>query len=552
MKCPNCNVENTGDSRFCIKCGTELAAASDNKFCMKCGASLKASAKFCTKCGTPTTPVNDTIENKEPAQAPKIQPYGQEAPKATAQAPVQTPVQKPAPQQAQAPKPEPQNTSSAAPAGTPYSSNTSGNAAKAQNGYASLSPSYESMKKESAEPAAPQPAPQAPKAAGFTAFLQSSKGLILIIALVIVALLVAILLVLKSFGAFSGSGKDKEDKPSKPETTVTEETDPEEDDSEPAIDPAKQAEIDKIKAEIQTYVEAAESDNSMSGYYPGALDRYITLAEDYGIAEDIQDEAKEVFDKYVEQTRYSISLLNKQAVMSSLYTQARFDYDEVLEYSDKLNAAGIAVNSDEIREESDGLIDLYREKYIDAINEITERENWSRDEAWNLANNAASIVDDDGNMVLFDLEDYDDPLRLRYIYCLAWATRKEVENGVASGSLTAEEALDIIDSTLEETDYNPQLIFDAISYCNAGGIDPSPYKVAFDSFMDRVCDSDGIVLVLTPGDAEDNRIDINHYWYFNDISSDAESKYQVNGTNGSTSETRAWIRENIRINRIDD
>ena len=37
---------------------------------------------------------------------------------------------------------------------------------------------------------------------------------------------------------------------------------------------------------------------------------------------------------------------------------------------------------------------------------------------------AASLVDEDGNRILFDEDNLDDLMRLRYIYALAWKTRK--------------------------------------------------------------------------------------------------------------------------------
>lgn len=524
MKCPNCNTENTEGSKFCIKCGKEIKEIIKTEtvqtpaFCSKCGAPLKAGVKFCTKCGTP---VQASIQ--KPASAPE-KPHAQQPTGSAANAPVQrptdnasqAPVQKKEAPSTQATVKQPLNTPAQAPA----------------------TPGADKKKKDSS----------------FQAFFQSPKGLILILALVIVALIVAILLVLKSFGVFSKSGKDTE----KPSTETVSEVDepediPEEDnEDEEALDPQTEKEIENIKNEIKTYVEAGDESEGINGYYPEALDRYIILATDYDYAEEIQEEASEVFDKYAAQTRYSVSLLDTQSVSSGLYVQTRRYYDEILDYAEKLEAAGISVDSEDLVAASDELIEFYRTRYIDAINEITERENWSRDEAWNIAKSAASIVDDDGNMILFDLNDLDDPLRLRYIFCEAMATRKEVEAGVASGNLSAADALDIIDSKLEETDYNPQLIFDAISYCNAGKLDPAPYTVAFNSIMDRLSDHDGIILVLTPDDAEDNKVDINHFWAFNDISNDADSRYQVSTINGTTSETRAWIRDNIRINRIDN
>lgn len=75
--------------------------------------------------------------------------------------------------------------------------------------------------------------------------------------------------------------------------------------------------------------------------------------------------------------------------------------------------AGIKFDDCGIGAESDALIEVYRGKYIYAINEITSRENWSRDEAWELMEDAASIVDEDGDRILFNEDDLDDPMRLR-------------------------------------------------------------------------------------------------------------------------------------------
>ena len=46
MICPNCAASNTDGRKFCLECGTRLAAG-----CPACGAQNDASAKFCGECG---------------------------------------------------------------------------------------------------------------------------------------------------------------------------------------------------------------------------------------------------------------------------------------------------------------------------------------------------------------------------------------------------------------------------------------------------------------------------------------------------------------------
>lgn len=49
MKCQNCGTENPKDSKFCIKCGTEIA--DNGCLCPFCGGVNEEGAKFCTFCG---------------------------------------------------------------------------------------------------------------------------------------------------------------------------------------------------------------------------------------------------------------------------------------------------------------------------------------------------------------------------------------------------------------------------------------------------------------------------------------------------------------------
>lgn len=529
MNCPNCKAEISDDMKFCIKCGTKIE-----------------------------TPAAAAKPEETMAQIPKVnlsKPAAQDKPAEETKAPVPPVAQdKPAEEvKPQAPAQPALCTKCGAPlkegikfctqCGAPVVSGTAASQqteAPKYSGFASLG-----LDAPAQAEAPAQPTPEKEKKG------MSSKGLIIIIALVIAALVVAILLALKSMGVFSGGRQDSEVSQSSSrddkEDDEDDEDEPEEED--PEAEAEKAAEIEEIKDQIESYVKEGDKSDAMSAAYPAALDLYIRLADEYDMAEDVSKEADDIFARYAEQVRYSVSLLDGQHVSSSLYLQSRIYYDEIVEYADKLEEAGIEINSDSIREESDNLIEVYREKYIFAINEIASRDNWSRDEAWELAADAASIVDDDGNTILFDEDDFDDPLRLRYIYSLAWVTRKNIETGIRDKTMTAEDALDEIDRVLKETDYNLQLIYDGIYYATEAGIDPTPYTQAFNSIMEKLGENEKILIVLDPSQANETSVDLNHFWAFNDISSGANPDFQVSTVNGTTAETRAWIRKNIRINR---
>ena len=407
-------------------------------------------------------------------------------------------------------------------------------------------------------PEAPvQPAPQAPvqNVPADKPAKKASKGLIILIILAICAIIVAILLALKSAGVFANIGtgdsqnseEDVADNNGLGEDDENGEGDEEEEDPEAAE--ARRQEINDLMDEIDAAVEEGDQSELLNGSYQIALDGFIVLASKYELADDVSKEAAEVFEKFAQQTRNSVALLDGQKVSSGLYIQTRLYYDDILSYANAMSNAGIKFDDCGIQAESDALIETYRAKYIYAINEITNLESWSRDEAWALMEDAASIVDDDGNRVLFNDDDLDDPMRLRYIYALAWKTRKDIETGIANGEMTYEDALDRIDEVLRDTDYNLMLLHDGIYYCDKAGIDSAPYKVAFDNEIEKIQEFDKIIIVLDPAKADETHILMNRYWAFNDISGGAEAAYQVSYNNGTSSTTRAWIRENIRVNR---
>ncbi len=583
MKCPNCQTELTGEEKFCIKCGTKISVDNQPKAEVKTETEVKPEEKEAPKAET----------------APQGKPE-EKAEEKTANAPAQPAIVTPKPMSAEAPKepvkiepvkpdlkPEPDIKDpesmivkaevSAPPVfcikcgakmqpsakfctkcGTPVDRNQK--PAGTSSVVASTAPVAPEAPVQSAPQAPVQSAPvqaapvqtaPAEKPAG----KKTSKGLIILIILAICAIIVAILLALKTAGVFAniGSGDSQNTEEEASDNSGSDEDEENDEDEEEEEDPeateARRQEINDIMDQIDAAVAEGDQSDILNGSYETALDGFITLASKYELADDVSKEASEVFAKYAQQTRNSIALLDGQKVSSGLYIQSRIYYDDILSYVNAMSNAGIKFDDCGIQAESDALIETYRAKYIFAINEITSLESWSRDEAWALMEDAASVVDDDGNRVLFNDDDPDDPMRLRYIYSLAWKTRKDIETGIANGDMTYEDALDKIDEVLRDTDYNLMLLHDGIYYCDKAGIDSAPYKVAFDNEIEKIQEFDKIIIVLDPDKTDETHILMNRYWAFNDISGGAESAYQVSYTNGTSSTTRAWIRENIRVNR---
>lgn len=564
MKCPNCQTELTGQEKFCIKCGTKIPenmqpkAEEPKKEEVKQEPVAEEPKKEEVKAEQPVIvtpkPMSEEKpqESKEPVKIEPVKPEIKPEPdiKDPESMIVKTPVSAPPVFCIKCGAKMQPGAKFCTKCGTPVDQNQKP---------AGASSVVASTAKAPATPVQSAPVQNAPvqnAPAGEEKAKKGSKGIILIIVLAICALIVAILLALKATGVLSritsGISQSTEEAADNDNNEEDEET-PGEDEEEPEENPevaeARRQEISDIMDEIDAAVEEGDKSELITDDYGTALDGYIKLASKYELADDVSKEAAEVFEKYAQQVRNSIALLDGQHVSSGLYIQSREYYDEILGYADAMTNAGIKFDDCGIGAESDALIEVYRGKYIYAINEITSRENWSRDEAWELMEDAASIVDEDGDRILFNEDDLDDPMRLRYIYSLAWKTRKDIETGIANGSMTYEDALDRIDSVLRDTDYNLMLLHDGIYYSDKAGIDSAPYMVAFNNEIEKMQEFDGVIVVLDPSKTDETHFEMNHFWIFNDISDGADPAYQVSFTNGTSATTRAWIRENIRVNR---
>ncbi len=296
------------------------------------------------------------------------------------------------------------------------------------------------------------------------------------------------------------------------------------------------APVDEQLEAVKTEYEAASYTNALNDSI-GVLEQYMSVGEGRHPMEEAQDHIAEAFSIASRSAIESSRILESQQPGSAIYEQICIYVDPVVEMADTLTQAGYTVDSQEITDYSDGIVPMFREKYIQIINSFTERDQWSRDEAWTYAEQAYK-TQKDGKTVLFDVTDLDDPLRLRYVYCFAWITAKRCE------SMTPEDAFENLTAVLEETDYNPLLLQDIITYGTTAKKDVSRYQAAYDAIVKKIKEEQKFSIVKESGGVSSaSSAELRKFWYFNDLSGDAA--YIVDSNNGTTQATRDWIRANV-------
>lgn len=495
MICSKCGSNVPDDSKFCVRCGSKIEKvevvkkeeAPQNAVCCKCGATLNPGAKFCSKCGS--TQTDKKVESATAVQEQKVS-----KPAVAPQQPV---------------------------ASTP------------------IETSNEPKKKK------------------------SKKGLIIVILLLLI-LGIAVGAVyyfvviqginpLESLSSKTDVSEEKEDEDE--DDGKEDKKSDEESSAEKESDDSKEAEAEKgdvtlldpaklLVADAKTEYEAK---NYVDGAIPNskdAINQFVTVGE----ANNLHDEAQEGIDSvywiYVESIIRYCDSLKTQGASAACFEQINGILTEAMDFTTTLSDKGYEVEDSELYTYKDGTIVAFKEMFIESINGITEYENWSRDEAWNYAEQAYSIKED-GKTLLIDQENLDDPMRLRYGYCLAWITRKRCETGLADGSLTNEDVVRNMESILAETDYNLLLIQDIITYGSAAGMDVTKYQKAYNATVEEIKNSQGLAIGNDIGINSGSSVDLRHFWYFNDL--DGEDKYKVDTQNGTTAKTREWIRSNVPV-----
>ncbi len=331
----------------------------------------------------------------------------------------------------------------------------------------------------------------------------------------------------------SNKDKEKEDKDSDADEGRKEEKD---DKSAAFVKEADEL-IASASSNMDTDVNAARDDAD------AAVDKLITALKNGADKTDISEKLAKAFSLCTKANIELAKNIERVTLDSAGYTQILSYKDDLMKQAGVIADAGLEADTAEWDEYEQGLSQRARDLYISKINEIATRPDWSRDEAWNLADDAYKIKDSNGKPLLWNEDDLDDPLRLRYEYSLAWIVQKRCLNGVADGTMSETDAITTINSVLAETDYNLVLLRLIIIYGTNQKMDMKPYENAYNAIVTKVRDTEGFSITNGTNLSSTTSADYTHFLFFNDLSGNEE--YRVDTHNGTTAEVRAWIRENI-------
>jgi hypothetical protein len=255
------------------------------------------------------------------------------------------------------------------------------------------------------------------------------------------------------------------------------------------------------------------------------MDQYLETSSEVGYNSVIEKHINDAYDAYVEGASRRADFMSTQTLSGSIYSQIISEMDDVIGYADTISSAGYSVDTTEITEIKNNFDSDYRKKIIETFNEFSTRDAWSRTESWNLMSETDSM---------FESDDLNNPIKLRYAFALAYWTQKQIETDLASGTITEKGAATKIGNVIEATDYNLMLIYEYINYMKASGEDCSGVESAYNDVINQIYSTQGILI----GDD----VDVYHFWYFNNF--DEYSSSVADGSvNGVTDENREFIRD---------
>lgn len=281
---------------------------------------------------------------------------------------------------------------------------------------------------------------------------------------------------------------------------------------------------------LETAYEQMENDSEIimaMENFTSAISGYVDAAAEAGSMELASDRVEAAYNGYFEAVSRHVEMMNASTLSGAIYAQIMTELEAVVELGEDLSDKGFNADAETVRALMDDFDASYREDIINTFDEFTTREAWSRTEAWNLMKDTDSV---------YDAEDLNDPIRLRYCYALAWWTQKQIETELASGTITEKGAAIKIAGLIEAMDYNPMMTDYYIQYMNNSGEDCSSVEEAYNEILEFIRDEQGIELGVD--------IDLAHFWYYNDISEPSQG-VQDSYENGVLPEVREFIRERM-------
>lgn len=211
------------------------------------------------------------------------------------------------------------------------------------------------------------------------------------------------------------------------------------------------AQVNEISSSISDYDSAEETGS--------ALDKFLELAAEYGNIDNLGEQVYKVYGFYQDAMLERINNCNSQEPSAALYTQISSDIDAAYGYVQQFERYGIGVNSGELDSVGSNFKMNYKSRLIDnfdsyAASEIQNNGIVSRSELW-------TKMEGINNTDLYDQENPDDPLRLRYASALALYTDSELDKLGDVGNKIGK-----VYGVLKDTDYCPYLIYRLATECD--------------------------------------------------------------------------------------
>lgn len=264
-------------------------------------------------------------------------------------------------------------------------------------------------------------------------------------------------------------------------------------------------------------------DEAMSSAYDGieelrkALEGYAAIEEEYGVLDEVTGSIDETRKEYQNGILLRIGMLQEYPLAEDMYGEIMEELDSGIALAEQLGDANL------LKAKQQEIPEWRRGQYCTVFDEMVQGEKWARSELWSLMNAAY----EEG---LFEADDLDDPLRLRYSYAYAYYIEKLTESDGVSA------AAERIYDNIEVADFNPALfqIWADYEYEQQSYIWSEAIRQCGDAILAVIEENEGFV----PG--ED--VSMKRFWYFNDFEHYAEN-LSDGEWNGVSPKTRQQIRK---------
>lgn len=210
--------------------------------------------------------------------------------------------------------------------------------------------------------------------------------------------------------------------------------------------------LSQEKMAVLEYIFNSANDDMTMEALNVLFEELISFAGENDAGEYISDRIQPYFDSYVTYTKEGIQFLNDMDARPPLYIQMKSDYNKAKTIVQELENVQIIVDTSEFDKIENELFDgKYKDRLINVFDSeiektISENGVVSRSTAW-------SIMDMCNETGLYEENDFDDALHIRYMTALALKVDSELAN------MDTSEAIKKLYEVIPITDYNPLLVY---------------------------------------------------------------------------------------------